>query len=102
MKKLNKVILNGLQLQMRKVLIIADKIWRSNGHELVITCGLDGIHSPGSLHYYGYALDLRNRYFLDHQKETIVKILKTQLGINYDVILHKTHIHVEYQRILEI
>jgi len=95
MKVKSGVKLVGLQLEMRKILIEADKIWKDRGQELVITSTTDGVHSPGSLHPYGYAIDLRTRYFdaVDHQ--AIALILQTKLGSKYDVIVHRTHIHVE-------
>lgn len=89
------------QLVMRKVLIAAEKIWKDFGQELVITAGMDGTHSAGSLHPYGYAIDLRTRYFEDGEvKRRIANQLRETLGHKYDVILHKTHVHVEYQEIL--
>ena len=96
MKIKSGVILNGLNINMRKVLILADKLWAENGQELVITAGLDGAHSPGSLHYYGLALDLRTRYFDLRTQEIIAQRLSDGLGDDYDVVLHRSHIHVEY------
>jgi hypothetical protein len=90
--------LAGLQIQMRKVLIEADALWKENGQELVVTEGTGGTHSVGSLHYYGYALDLRTRDFDDAIKPGIAAALKGAVGKDYDVILHKTHIHVEYDK----
>jgi len=90
------VILAGLQLVMRKVLISADAIWNELGQELVITAGLDGAHSAGSLHYYGLAIDLRSRYFTKDEKEEAAEKLRAALGSDYDVVVHKSHIHVEY------
>lgn len=91
------VQLAGLQLPMRKVLINAAKLWAENGQTLVVTSGLDGTHSPGSLHYYGYALDFRSRYF---SAKTVVKLcdqLRSALGTDYLVLDEKTHIHVQCQ-----
>ena len=34
----------------------------------MITETLGGEHSAGSLHYYGYAVDLRIRYFTESEK----------------------------------
>ncbi len=101
MKTKQGVVLAGLQFPMRIVLIKAASIWEQNGQELVITSTLDGVHSPGSLHPYGYAVDLRTRYF-----ERLVAIqvefeLQNALSVEYDVILHKTHIHVEYDLIIK-
>jgi len=104
MKIKKDVILSGLQLPMRRALITADKIWKETGEELVITAGLDGVHSAGSVHYYGYAVDLRTRYFKDSKYppgviDGIAAQLKGNLGSDYDVVVHSSHIHVEYDKI---
>ena len=96
MKLKNDVVIAGLRIEMRPVLLEAEKIWRDNGDELVVTAGLDGVHSAGSLHYYGYAVDLRIRNFDKNSIPGIAAKLKSALSSAYDVILHKTHIHVEY------
>ena len=90
------VILNGLQIEMRPVLIAAESIWKSFHQELVVTGGLDGEHSAGSLHYYGFALDFRTRYFSEEVVDKVAEDLRRQLGTDYDVIVHRSHIHVEY------
>ena len=89
--------ISGLKIEMRLVLVESAKIWEKYGQELTVTCGLDGEHSPGSLHYYGYAVDLRIRDFSEGQRQGAWQNLKVKLGEAYDVVLHKTHIHVEYK-----
>jgi len=86
----------GLEICMQRVLKEADLVWKEYGEELVITSARDGIHSAGSLHYYGRAVDLRTRYFSDDDKRSVAADLADILGEDYDVILHKSHIHVEY------
>ena len=86
----------GLQPQMRKVLREAEKVWAAHGEELVITSARDGMHSAGSLHYYGFAVDLRTRYFDDENKAQVAEELEAILGHPYDVVVHTSHIHVEY------
>lgn len=89
--------LQGLQYEMREVLIAADKAWKDNGQELVITSGTDGAHSAGSLHYYGRALDFRTRYFSEEAKAEALHALQVSLDDSlYDIVKHSTHIHVEY------
>ena len=96
------VNLAGLKIEMQPVLVAASKIWERHGQELVVTCGPGGTHSPGSLHPYGYAVDLRSRYFDSGTKIYVVESLQKELGDDYDVVSHRTHIHVEYDKILRV
>ena len=98
MKIKDGVVMTGLQLPMRLVLIAANQIWKELGYELVVTEGTGGEHSAGSLHYYGYALDLRSRMFSDKIKKEAVAKLKSALGTDYNVVSHSTHIHAEYDK----
>ncbi len=90
--------IQGLDIEMRPVLIVADKIWSKYGQELVITSGLDGTHSAGSLHYYGRALDFRTHYFTDQQEidSVFMELVAGLDGAKFDFLKHSTHIHVEY------
>lgn len=91
--------LQGLNIIMRPVLVHADRIWKKYGQELVVTCGTDGEHSAGSLHYYGFALDLRTNYFTQDEKAIVESELANalaQYGNRFQVIPHPTHIHVEH------
>ena len=90
------VAMQGLQIEMRKVLKAADTLWKRYGHELVITSALDGTHSAGSYHYFGYALDFRSRYFSKEVKTRVTELLQEALGAKYTVINESTHIHVQY------
>ena len=93
------VVMTGLQLPMRLALIAADQIWREHGHELTVTEGTGGEHSAGSLHYYGYAVDLRASENWGYEQDDVgdmVKKLKQALGGDYNVIVHKSHVHVEW------
>ncbi len=77
------------------IIAIRDVYEFYNEPELIITAGNDGKHMVGSLHYKGYAIDLR----LPKEGKNwgaIVAMIKAFLGENFDVILEKTHIHVEY------
>ena len=72
-----------------------EPIYRSLGADLVITAGLDGKHKTGSLHYVGCAFDIRTRNISDASNAYIM--IKEKLSDAYDVVLHSTHIHIEYQ-----
>lgn len=94
------VSLQGLQLPMRLVLIVAEEAYKSRGRELVVTSGTEGQHSARSLHYYGYALDFRIKGIPLDIIHSIVLTLRQELGDSYRVLLEATHIHVEYREVL--
>lgn len=101
MKTKNGANIWGLDPKMRPALVNADRLWGDNGHELTITSGRDGIHSAGSLHYYGLAVDFRTWeedgvQWSDEKRRRIAGQLQNMLGRKFDVIPHSTHIHVEY------
>lgn len=96
MKIKNGASIQGLDIRMRPALIAADRIWRKLGQELVITSGLDGEHSAGSLHYYGLAVDMRNKYFIGDDKQVAADKLRNSLNDDFDIVTHASHIHVEY------
>ena len=78
---------------------VAESVRREiDGKEVTITSLCEGKHSRGSLHYDGKAVDIRTR---DCEKpETFAAFLKDALGglsPDYDVVLEKDHIHVEFQ-----
>ena len=114
--------LDGLQPIMRHAMRWADWVWKDLGQECVITAGAESvypeflpngeghpkafqlIHSAGSLHPMGLALDFRTRYFDDGGDEAADKL---EFHLNhtssyldsgkFEVIQHKTHIHVEFE-----
>lgn len=68
----------------------------------IITSGDDGIHSQGSLHYVGLALDLRTNDLTNVEVSRLAVALRKRLNgsaqVNrpYQVVIEPTHIHVEY------
>ncbi len=89
--------LAGLKIEMRPALLCADAVWKEFGRELVVTAGLDGAHSAGSLHYYGLAVDFRTRFWpRSDVQHKVASRLRQLLSDEFDVILHRSHIHVEY------
>ena len=106
------VKIDGLQIEMQPVLRHASAIWKEIlGVEAVITSGCEAvngdgklIHSPGSLHYYGYAVDLRTwdsnaRQLTQEKKFIIAEYLRNALrpySDYYQVIIEKDHLHVEF------
>lgn len=78
-------------------LIVADQVYSSQGYETVITSGNDGAHSYTSLHYNGDAFDLRTNHIPEPEREEIANSISARLGLDFDVILEATHLHIECQ-----
>ena len=66
--------------------------------EITITSILDGKHKEGSKHYKGDAFDMRtwSSIFTGNKLPIFISNLIENLGKNYDVVLHNTHLHVEF------
>lgn len=62
----------------------------------VITSLCEGKHSKGSRHYVGMGEDLRTRNMKAKDKPKCYRELKKALGRDFDVVLEKNHIHIEY------
>ena len=90
------VQIRGLRAEMAVALIIANEVCEKLGVEMVITSCTEGKHSWGSLHVSGGAFDFRKWEFSDGGIEAR-KMLKKKLGAEFDVVLERTHIHVEFQ-----
>lgn len=92
----NGVSLRGMQPQVLLAVQVALQAYTDAGYDLVITSCTDGKHSRGSRHYVGLAVDFRIRHVDKESLPEIYRRIKEALGTEYDVILEKTHIHVEY------
>jgi hypothetical protein len=94
------VDLNGLTKEAVTIMKVVTDVYDSFGFDVTITSGLDGKHSKNSKHYTGEALDFRTRDLPSgnqgQEARFITKLLAELLGDDYDVVLEKTHIHVEY------
>lgn len=107
------VNIQGLQVEMQPVLKHAEEVWKEIlGVEATITSGCEAVdsnfkltHSVGSLHYYGYAVDLRTwaddigTQVSSKVRSELVNLLFSRLrnvSQYYDVISEPDHIHVEY------
>lgn len=90
------VKIQGVRPELLLALQICDGVyWRMFKTDIVVTSIVDGAHMQGSMHYLGRAADLRI-WGLEASIEALVKSLKISLGENYDVVLEKDHIHLEY------
>ena len=97
MKIKDGVILAGLHWRMRDALMAAERIYKEHDQELVITSGLDGVHSSGSWHYSGRAVDIRTRFWEWDDRLKVHDELTNELSkLGFRVIWHETHIHIDY------
>jgi hypothetical protein len=87
--------IRGLQLPMHKVLVVVTNIYQRHGYETVVTSGLDGTHSAGSWHYYGYALDFRTNHVDKVKLPAMIEETKRSLGSDYFVLFEGDHLHVD-------
>ena len=81
-----------------KILLVAERAYGEMGRGKggTVTSLMDGKHMEGSKHYDGEAVDLRTFFFSNAEKRIFKKKVQVGLGDDYDVILHSTHLHVEY------
>ena len=91
------VSLRGVQPETVAGMLIADGVCNDRMYELVVTSTTDGKHSTGSLHYVGHAFDMRTRDLSTRDAQALAGALRESLGQEFDVVVEKTHIHVEFQ-----
>jgi len=87
----------GLRPEAMLAIIVALSVYQEFGYELVITSLVDGKHSRGSLHYSGAGIDTRTRHMVDAHKKQVADEIQVRLGPDFDVVLEKDHIHIEFQ-----
>jgi hypothetical protein len=92
-----KVSVAGLRPEMLVALMAAQEVYRELGQPLVVTSAVDGRHSITSLHYAGCAVDLRTRDLGESTATTARDMIAHALPEDYDCILEKDHIHLEWQ-----
>ena len=90
------VIVNGLLPIMEFCDNVVHYTFLGLGYASIITSALDGKHSQNSLHYEGLALDYRRRHVPDEVMRQIVRRLRKCLGGDWDIVLERTHLHIEY------
>ena len=98
------VSIRGLRDETVLAVVCAYSIFSDYGLDCVVTSGVDGQHSWGSLHYRGDAFDLRIKHITDLEGkrdgskiDEIVEVLSDALTDDFDVVLEEDHIHVEFQ-----
>ena len=87
------VDISRLERMTRSGLRIVAGILAGYGEELVITSTYEGSHGAGSLHYANQAFDIR---MPDKETTALSLELMTVLGSDFDVVIERDHIHIEY------
>jgi hypothetical protein len=87
----------GMRTECLIALVIIDGIYRDAGYKLVVTCGMNGTHSRGSLHYAGAAFDIRTGNIPQEKRQGVADEIRKNLGDDFDVVLETTHCHIEWQ-----
>lgn len=89
------VDMNGVQPEILEACAKIHHLMEGTG-QFTLTACMDGKHKTGSLHYKGFAVDIRSKHIPAEKKAAVLAAIKATLGKDYDVILEATHFHVEY------
>lgn len=63
---------------------------------LVVTSACEGVHGRSSKHIIGMALDFRTSGIAQDTQEELRRAVAAGLGPDYDCVLEKTHLHIEF------
>ena len=80
------------------MIIVANHAFSSRQFDAIITSGTEGVHSKGSEHYCGHALDWRVKHVPEDKWQEIRDQIANNLGPHFDVLLelNPPHIHIEW------
>ena len=93
------VRITGLRPEIVLAVLVAERAYAEIGCDLMVTSGIEGAHSRGSLHYAGCAVDLRTLDVAADKLNPLVEKIRGALGQDFDVVLESnpSHLHVEFQ-----
>ncbi len=91
--------IEGSKPEIILAIVIVSKVLEKYTVETVITELTGGEHMEGSLHYSGYAVDIRSRDISPELMQVISTEIKNALGNDFDVVVEEnpSHIHIEFQ-----
>lgn len=87
------VQLNGIQREIVIAMAVVNEIIP----DVTVTSVMDGKHSRTSLHYVGYAFDVRTRDLHPSAIRAYANEIRERLTDEYDVVIEYNHIHIEFQ-----
>jgi len=79
-----------------KIMLAVMEEWEFDNRIPVITSAVEGRHMRKSKHYTGEALDYRIYYLTHDEKHDFLENMTEALGDDYDVVMQKDHLHIEY------
>lgn len=98
-----KARIQGLRPELNMLNLVLLGILQKYGAVMILTHGIDGVHSRASIHYSGGAEDLVFALSLElEQKQQIVQELRDSAGQDFDVLFEDVgtpneHLHIEWQ-----
>lgn len=90
------VSITGLRPEALLGLMVVDAVFANHLEEMELTSCTEGVHSAGSLHYVGQAFDVGIR-MMSKDPAILTEKCRDALGAEFDVVLEKDHIHIEFQ-----
>ena len=88
----------GIRPELILAFQVADPIYSEYEADVVVTSVRDGRHSYTSLHYIGCAADIRTKNLPNvGNVEAVAKEIRQALTNEYDIIVERDHIHIEFQ-----
>lgn len=97
MKRKKGVRIGGVQPEMVVAMLLVEPVLDSYNQEMVLTEITGGMHSETSRHYSGFAIDVRTWQLQeDDTVEDCAAKIREALGCEYKVIVHETHIHIQF------
>lgn len=78
------------------ILWAVSSIYAKYDKDCVLTSGIEGKHGWSSEHFKGDAFDFRTRNLPPGVPAKVAQEVRSALGEEFDIVLHETHLHVEY------
>lgn len=98
----DSVNLNTIKPELIIGIMVLYSVMHEFNIEMVITSAADSKHSENSLHYQGYAVDIRSKHIPSRSRKfEILAIAKNLMDKQFDIILESEgedneHYHLEY------
>lgn len=89
------VSIGGIRPELLFGMMITNTVFVDAGEQLVITSVIEGVHGTLSYHPGGFAFDCRLPVAFN--VDDLGVTLRHALGVEFDVVLEATHIHIEVE-----